>query len=313
MFIAKGKKLGYNFLPQDCHVGMRAYLMLSLKEPKFSGQTKSKLSNRKVYFEKLTALLRTQIEEYFSRDAELLHTLLEQFQTYRRKLDSKKLKVTNGKRAATKFTKLRDCTSKNGELFIVEGDSAGGGFVSCRNPREHAILPLRGKIPSAATAKDIIKNKEIAELIGSLGTGLDPHFDIAGLKYDKILCTTDADSDGYHIFCLVTLALAMLVPEVIKQGHYYFVQTPLYAINEKKTFIPLWTDSDVSKAKAEKRHITRIKGLGELNPDQLKVVAINEKTRKLVPITYTSNIERMKKLFIDSGEKRKLLEGKWTI
>lgn len=314
IFIAKAKKLGYNFKPQDCLVGFRGYLMLSLKEPKFSSQTKNKLTNRKVYFEKLIGQLKQKIEDHLTKDQDLLIELLDHFQAYRRKLDSKNIKVaTNGKRAATKFTKLRDCTSKNGELFIVEGDSAGGGFVECRNPKIHAILPLRGKIPSAATAKDIIKNKEISELIGSLGTGIEPNFDISKLKYKKVLAAMDADSDGYHIFCLVTIALAMLVPEVIKNGNYYFVQTPLYAINEKKSFIPLWNNDDVSKAKSEKRHITRIKGLGELNPEQLEVVAVNEKTRRLIPVTFTSNIEKMVKLFSDSSEKRRLLEGEWHL
>jgi len=313
-FITKGKKLGFNFQPPDCLMGLRAYLMLSLIEPKFSGQTKDKLTNRKVSLDKFVAQLKTKIEAHFTANPEQLTTLLERFAEYRARLDSRKVKVmTNGKRAATKFTKLRDCTSAQGELFIVEGDSAGGGFVECRDPRKHAILPLKGKIPNVVNAKDIIKNKEVYEMIMALGTGVGPDFDISRLKYDKIISAVDADADGGHIFCLATLILATLVPEIILGGHYYLVETPLYAINEKNNFVPLWTKEEIQAARDQKRPIIRLKGLGELNPDQLGEVAINEKKRKLVPVTMTSNIEKMSKLFADAAQKRKLLEGTWVI
>lgn len=313
-FVLKGKKLGYNFQPQDCLVGLRAYLILNLKEPKFSGQTKDKLTNNKIYLEKLITQLKSQIENYFVRDTALLKILLQQFADYRARLDAKKIKsLVNGKRAATKFTKLRDCTSRDGELFIVEGDSAGGGFVSCRDPRCHAILPLRGKIPNAVNAKDIIKNKEVSEMIMALGTGVGPEFDISKLKYSKVICVPDADADGGHIFCLVTLIYAILVPEVIVSGHYYTVETPLYAINEKDNFIPLWTEEELQEAKDAKKPIIRLKGLGELNPDQLEQVTINKDKRKLVQIKMTKDIEKMSKLFADANEKRKLLEGTWRV
>lgn len=318
-FVTKGKKLGYNFQPQDCLIGLKAYLMLSLKEPKFAGQTKSKLTNRKTNLEKFVKQIRSQLEEYFDKKVENdeesdLEKILDHFQTYRAKLDAKNIKTAPaGKRVSTKFTKLKDCSSKYGELFICEGESAGGGLVECRDPRKHAILPLKGKIPSAVRAKDILKNKEIGELIGSLGTGVGPQFNIDSLKYSKVICATDADDDGLHIFALLTLALAILVPEIIKCGYYYYVDTPLYAINEKNNFQPLWNNNEVTKAKNEKKSLLRIKGLGEMNPDQLKVVLINEKTRRLIPVTYTSNMDKMVKLFSDSNEKRKLLEGKWDI
>lgn len=312
-FMLKGKKLGYNFQSQDCLIGLRTYLILNLKEPKFSGQTKDKLTNNKAYLEKLVTQLKLQIENYFARTPTLLEILLQRFADYRTRLDAKKIKSANGKRAATKFTKLRDCTSRDGELFIVEGDSAGGGFVSCRDPRRHAILPLRGKIPNAVNAKDIIKHKEVSEMIMSLGTGIGQEFDISKLKYSKVICATDADEDGAHIFCLATLILAILVPEIIINGHYYLVETPLYAISEKNNFIPLWNEEDLNEAKKNNRKITRLKGLGELNPDQLEQVVLNEEKRKLIPISMTSNIEKMSNLFSDAAEKRKLLEGIWTI
>jgi DNA gyrase/topoisomerase IV subunit B len=320
-FVAKGKKLGYKFEPQDCLIGLKAYLMLSLKEPKFAGQTKDRLTNNKATLEKFAAQIKAQLEVHFNENKNPdkngegdLDRILSHFQIYRAKLDSKKFKSVNaGKRVSTKFTKLRDCSSKFGELFVAEGESAAGGLVDCRDPRKHAILPLKGKIPSAATAKDILKNKEIGELIGSFGTGVGPDFDIADLKYSKIICATDADDDGLHIFALLTLALAILVPEIIKNGHYFYAETPLYAINEKNNFVPLWTTTEVTKAREENKPLLRVKGLGEMNPDQLKVVLINENTRRLIPVTYSSDINKMVKLFSDSGEKRKLLEGTWMI
>lgn len=313
IFTTYGKKLGYNFQPQDSLIGLRCYLKLSLKEPKFSGQTKEKLTNRKDSLEFYINQLRINLTAYFEKNKDELELLLQHFAEYRAKLDSKKIPVsTNGKRGSTKFTKLRDCTSKYGELFVAEGESAAGGLVDCRNPTKHAILPLKGKIPSAASAKDILKNKEIGELIGSLGTGVGPSFDIAGLKYSKVICATDADDDGHHIFALLTLALAILVPDVIKNGHYYYADTPLYAINEKNIFIPLWSEEELDTAKQENRHIMRIKGLGEMSPPQLKKVLIDD-TRRLIQVQYTSDIVKMTKLFSDSSEKRKLLEGVWSI
>jgi len=308
MFTSRAKRIGVKFQPNDCLCGLRAYLSLSLKNPEFSGQIKHRLTNTKNDLLRLTNPLKQKIEQHFDKNQQLLEILLEQFELYRKKLDSKNLRnVTNGKRASTKFTKLRDCTGSKGELFIVEGDSAGGSFISCRDPRLHAIFPLRGKIPSIINTKDILKNKEVGELIQALGTGVGPHFDINGLKYEKIICATDADEDGGHIFCLLTIILANLVPDVIKNGHYYLVQTPLYAITEGKQFIPLWTEEQIKKARSGNRKISRFKGLGELNPDQLRVCAIDEKTRRLIPIRFSDNLNEIMKLFSDVSAKRELL------
>jgi DNA gyrase/topoisomerase IV subunit B len=311
-FLVKGKKLGYHFLPNDTLVGLRAILTLSLKDTEFSGQSKEKLTNKKSYLQKLVNQLKTNLELFFNKNEEELNILLQSFSDYRAKLDAKKVKTNStGKRASTKFTKLRDCSLSGGELFIVEGDSAGGGFIECRDPKKHAVLPLKGKIPNAVTMKEIIKNKEVEEMIRALGTGFGPEFNIADLRYDKIISATDADPDGSHIFCLTTMVLAIVVPNIIIEGHYYFLQTPLHAINEKKKFIPLWTDQELEDAKKSKNKISRFKGLGELNSDQLKIVAINESSRRLIPVVFTSDMNKMSKLFTSSEEKRKLLEGVW--
>jgi len=248
------------------------------------------------------------METYFNSNPDILEQLLEQFQEYRHRLDYKKLKAGNSnKRAFTKFTKLRDCTSNKGELFICEGDSAGGGLIECRNPKLHAVFPLKGKIPCAAASKDILKNKEISELIRAIGTGVGTSFDISKLRYEKIVCCTDADADGDHIAALLILAFALLVPEIIKQGHFYVAKTPLYAINDKKTFLPLWTEEELTKAKAENRRILRCKGLGELNPNQLQTFTTNEKTRSLINVQFPDDLTPIIKLFTDVESKRALL------
>ncbi|MHA1233375.1 MAG: DNA topoisomerase IV subunit B, partial [Candidatus Helarchaeota archaeon] len=157
-------------------------------------------------------------------------------------------------------------------------------------------LPLKGKsIPNITTKKDILQNKEVGELIRALGTGTGPDFNLSHLRYNKIVCAADADADGSHIACLVSMVMAILVPEIVKAGNYYIAQTPLFAINEKKTFLPLWTDSELEKARKDDRKIQRYKGLGEMNPNQLKISS--------------DNIEYLIRLFSSAEEKRKLVTG----
>lgn len=312
-FTNKSKKNGFVFQPADALSGLRAYISLELVKPEFSGQSKEKLINRKEYLDKLIIKVKQGIESYFNENKELQDKLLAFFDDYRRRQDAKKIKKGSdgfGKRFSTKFTKLRDCSSDHGELFIVEGDSALGSIQQCRDPRSHAIFPLKGKIPSIVTAKDILKNAEIGELIQSLGTGVGPAFDINKLKYNKIICATDADADGGHIFCLLTMTLANLVPEIIQKGHYYLARTPLYAISKGKEFIPIWSDDELEKARKTNSKILRFKGLGELDPWQMKICALDHKTRKLIKVDFTKDLNVLMKLFSDVQCKRDLLEGK---
>ncbi len=309
-FQAKAKKHGYSFQPRDCLYGLRAYLILSLKEPKFAGQTKDRLTNRKTELNKFVKELKSNLEAFANDNEQEILDLLTRFQIYRKKLDSKSLVNSGtGKRASTKFTKLRDCTTRSGsELYIVEGESAGGSIIQSRDPQIHAVLPLKGKsIPNITTKKDILKNKEVGELITAIGTGIGPHFDLSKMRYDKIVCATDADSDGQHIACLVTMVLAILTPEIIKAGRYYIAQTPLFAINYKNTFIPLWTNKQLEEATKAQKPISRFKGLGELSPQQLKKCLLEPKGRNFLPVTYSNEIQKLIDLFSSAVEKRKLL------
>jgi len=311
-FIFKTKKTDFKFLPNDCLSGLRVYFSLELEKADYSSQSKDKLITRKDHFVKFINKIKLELEKYFIKNPQELTEILTFFDEYRKKIDSKKIKTgpVNGKRASTKFTKLRDCTGTNGELYVVEGDSAGGGFIECRTTKIHAVLPLRGKVPSIINNKnDILKNREIGELIGSLGTGIGPNFDITKLKYDKIICTTDPDPDGGHIFCLMAIALAVLVPEVIKQGHFYLSKVPLYAeIGKGKTFNPIWTNDELIKVKAENKETILIKGLGQLSPWQLKICCLDENTRKLERVEFTEDMEKIVQLFSDVNCKRELLK-----
>ncbi len=312
-FLDKAKKHGFKFQGNDVLVRLRAYLILHLIEPKFSGQTKERLTNRKTDFDKYVKVFQQELERWANSETETLKDYLEKFDLYRKKIESKKLqkKDTGGRRASTKFTKLRDCSKPKGELFIVEGASAGGSIIQSRNPEIHAILPLRGKsIPNITSAKDILKNKEVGELIMALGTGVDPHFDIDNLRYDKIVCATDADPDGAHIACLLTMVIAILTPEIIKQGKYFIARTPLFAINERRTFKPLWTEKQLIKARGDNRTISRFKGLGELNPNQLKVCLLQESSRHLIKVKYSDDMKDLLKLFSNVDAKRKLVSKK---
>lgn len=312
-FTIKSKKTDFKFQPNDCLSGLRIYFTLELEKPDYSSQSKDKLINRKDSFDKLLTKLANELSSYFEKNQSELNELLAFFDDYRKKLDSKKVKTgsINGKRASTKFTKLRDCTGNHGELYIVEGDSAGGGFIAERTTRIHAILPLRGKIPSIINKKDILNHNEVNEMISALGTGVGPSFDITKIKYNKIICATDPDPDGGHIFCLMTIALATLVPEVIKKGHFYLVNVPLYAEisgRNKKVFNPIWTKEELEKAKQENKEIILIKGLGQLDPWQLKICCLDEKTRRLTRVEYTENLDKILQLFSDANTKRELLK-----
>ncbi len=307
-FISKAKKYNFKFQPNCAICGLRGYFSLSLVKPDFSGQTKDSLTNKKTDLVKFIPQLKTGLEDFFKdHEEDLLIPLLTHMENYQRRLDSKKIiTVDSNRRVSVKYTKLRDCNKPNGELFIVEGQSAGGSLIQARDPSLHAILPLKGKPPSTIN-KDILQNKEMFELIQSIGTGYGPDFNIDNIRYNKIICAADADDDGFHIFCLLTLNLVATIPEIIKKGFYYLAMTPLFAINKKTVFTPLWTKDELEKARKNNEPISRFKGLGELTPQQLKKCLLDEKNRRLIQIEYSENIEDMFKLFSDAEEKRSLI------
>lgn len=307
-FLGKAKKLNFKILPTDITVGMRLYTSMNLINPEFSGQFKEKFISKTSEYDALTNKLIKHISNYFDSNNEDLVSTLTIFSDYRNKQESKNHKsATGSKRVSTKITKLRECAEPGGELFIVEGDSAAGSIIYARNARKHAILPLRGKIPNVVNKKDILNNTEIGELIHALGTGVGPNFDINKLKYDKVIIAADNDYDGLHIASLVVMLIAILFPDIIKIGKLFIASAPLYAIRNSKTFKPLWTDKELEMARKNGHSIQYFKGLGEMNPDQIKTSLLDEKQRRLIEIKYSENLNKLVELFNSSECKRKLV------
>jgi len=200
--------------------------------------------------------------------------------------------------------KLSDCNSEDKsrtELFLVEGDSAAGPAVNGRDSEYQAVLPLRGKIINAEKhdLSSLLKNTEIQDLISAIGTGIqigseDSDFDIAKLRYDKIIVLTDADVDGAHISTLILAFFYRLMPELINQGHVYLAKPPLYRVKAGKEMNYAYTieerDALVAKAKS-KTEITRFKGLGEMNFDELRDTTMDVKTRRLIKVEVHDKFE----------------------
>jgi DNA gyrase/topoisomerase IV subunit B len=312
---AKKEKIEFN--KTDSLLGFRCYTSIMLYEPSYSSQTKEKLSTPRTKLAHLYSKAEAIFKKELAANPDVRNQLLEFFVSYRKKKDSSKKIVKTGKQVtrlnSVVDSKLRDCTTHNvseSELFVLEGQSAGGSLLMCRNPRIHAVLPLRGKIPNIADdKKDFLKNKEIIEMINALGTGHVPDFDIEGIRYGKFIVSTDADADGAHISVLLMTVLLKLVPDLLRNGYIYKAVLPLYGSTLKGKFVPLYTQEevDVFKKKHTSCKIQRYKGLGEMNPDQLQVCLLDEKTRRLVRIAYPKDCNGIFDLMLKSEEKRKLV------
>ena len=312
-FGSKAKKEKRKFIPQDSLSGIRLFVSLMIEDPEYSGQTKQRLTLRKSRLQRLYSIFKTKVIKYFDDNPDYLKELLDKFDKYRKLQEVKKVS-SKGNKLVISSTKLKDCTKRNGELFIVEGDSAAGSFVISRDVTKHAILPLKGKPPSIINLREkIVKNNEVAELIKTLGTSFGELFDITKLRYKKIIISADADSDGGHIVSLLIILFAVLLPELIIQNKLFVGLTPLFGITKNKKFIPLWEKKDLDEARKRNENITRFKGLGELSAWQLKICALDEKTRKIIPVKMTKSLEKMSLLFSSAEEKRKLLNNQFTI
>ncbi len=312
IMIEFGNKRNKKFNPNDSLNGLRVYIEMFLENAEFSGQAKFKLDNKKSYLIDLFDKLQKQLMLYFNKNEDLLNILLNKFEEYRRSLQIKNLKNEKTRNLSTKFTKLRDCKSRDGEIFLVEGDSAAGSCIQARNPLKHAIMPLKGKTISIKNSiEKILNNNEIKEIINALGTGAEPNFDIRKLRYSRVVLGNDSDIDGGHICSLLISIFAILTPQLIKQGFLYAAETPLFGIINGKTFKPLWQNYELEEARKNKQNITRFKGLGEFSPWQLKICMFDEKTRRLTKIEFSQDLNKIINLLISPAEKRKLLNGKF--
>ena len=275
---------------EDIREGLSAIVSVKLVEPQFEGQTKTKLGN---------AYIRGLVDSAVS---EGMSVYLEEHPTEARAIVDKCLTAARARDAARKTAldstslpgKLTDCTEKDPEkceIFIVEGDSAGGSAKMGRDPAHQAILPLRGKILNVEKTRmdKILANNEIRAMITAFGAGIDEEFDTSKLRYHKIVCMTDADVDGSHIRILMLTFFFRHMRPLIEQGYVYVAQPPLYRITKGKNIYYAYDDEELNSileriGRDPKPLINRYKGLGEMNPEQLWETTMDPERRVMLQV-----------------------------
>jgi len=325
----------YTFLKTDVTSGLKYYCNVYLIDPYMEGQTKEKLSNNSTNKQKIvdiTQNLYSYLCGYFKDNKDIFTLLCDKFQAYRDSLSSKKtirklVGNTNIRGLSSKDSRLKDCTSlevEKSELLICEGESAAGSLTQCRDYRYHAILPLKGKTINVVSNEidKIISNKEILDIIKSVGVGIKlkptDKLDLTKIRYGKIILVADSDPDGGHILSLLMAAFVKFTPEIVEEGYLYICLPPLYALRNKKEYLPFQTKDDMDlyisnkKLDISKYEVLRYKGLGEMNPEEMQLAAINKSTRKLVQLVHPTKeeIDHIFNLLISSDEKRILLNLK---
>ncbi|MFN3988755.1 MAG: DNA topoisomerase IV subunit B [Erythrobacter sp.] len=302
-----GAKRAKDITADDVMTGAEVMLSVFIRDPQFQSQTKDRLTSPEA-----ARLVENAVRDHFDhfltdnmeRGRALLGEVMERMDERLKRKAEREIKrktATNAKKLRLPG-KLTDCSGEGGretELFIVEGDSAGGSAKQARDRKSQAILPIRGKIlnVASATADKIRANSEIADLVLALGCGTRKDCDPDNLRYDRIIIMTDADVDGAHIATLLMTFFFQEMPEIVRRGHLFLAQPPLYRLTAGKESRYARDDAhradlEASVFKGKKVEVSRFKGLGEMNPQQLRETTMAPETRSLIRITLPAEYEQ---------------------
>ena len=304
---------------EDVREGLTAVISVKLAEPQFEGQTKTKLGNssmRAAVAKSVTEGLGTYLEEHPREAKELV---LKTITAQRAREAARAARETARRKSALESTtlpgKLADCTDKDPkvcEIYLVEGDSAGGSAKQGRDRRFQAILPLRGKIINVEKARlhKVLENEEIKAMITAFGCGINADYDESKLRYDRIICMTDADVDGSHIRILMLTFFFRFMRPLIENGHVYIAQPPLYKLARGKQEWYFYDDDALNAFYEENGRkgydLQRYKGLGEMNPEQLWETTMDPKSRTLLRVTMEDAISADEMFSVLMGEQPEL-------